>query len=577
MILPRSFERFQKIFCFDFEFSTSCDYLPIPICLVAKEIRTNEVIRVPLSGCKHMDVPYPISSESLFIGYYASAEIGCHLALEWDVPANIIDLFAEFRCHINGRAKYVRAGLIDALTYFGLDSISTAEKEQMRGLAMRGPPFTVNEMDALIDYCESDVIAVETLLHKMAPIVDLERALLRGKYMAALAKVEHVGVPIDLGMLSNLRLNWEEIQRRLIFETNQQYGVFQGTQFRQKKFHEYLVSNKIPWPRLPSGRLNLSDETFKSMASIYPAIEPLQEVRSTLSKMRLSSLTVGKDERNRCLLSAFAAKTGRNQPSNSKFIFGPAVWMRHLIKPKEGFGLAYIDWEQQEFGIAGALSRDGAMITAYQSGDPYLGFAKLAGAVPEHGTKEAYKTERERFKQCALAVQYGMGSGSLAIRIGCTLAYGEELLNLHKKTFPKFWAWIDRVLTIAQWKRRIYTVYGWPLYVERDSNQRSLANFPMQANGAEMLRLAIIFAIERGVRVCAPVHDALLIEARTEELNQAIMLTQEAMKDASRYVLDGFELRSDVKSFIYPQRYEDPRGIGMWNTLISLLKTSELK
>ena len=44
--------------------------------------------------------------------------------------------------------------------------------------------------------------------------------------------------------------------------------------------------------------------------------------------MRLSDLAVGEDGRNRALISMFSSKTGRNQPSNTKFIFGPAVWLR---------------------------------------------------------------------------------------------------------------------------------------------------------------------------------------------------------------------------------------------------------
>src|SRR4029078_4664047 len=84
----------------------------------------------------------------------------------------------------------------------------------------------------------------------------------------------------------------------------------------------------------------------------------------------------------RTLLSAFRARTSRNQPSNTKFIFGPSVWLRGLIKPPPGYGIAYIDWQQQEFGIAAALSRDPRMMEAYRSGDPYLAFAKQAGAAP---------------------------------------------------------------------------------------------------------------------------------------------------------------------------------------------------
>src|SRR5215469_12462371 len=108
------------------------------------------------------------------------------------------------------------------------------------------------------------------------------------------------------------------------------------------------------------------------MARAYPIVAPLLELRSALSQMRPSDLQVGKDGRNRVILSAFQARTGRNQPSNTKFIFGPSVWLRGLIQPVPGYGIAYIDWAQQEFGIAAALSSDPKMMEAYWSGDPYL-------------------------------------------------------------------------------------------------------------------------------------------------------------------------------------------------------------
>ena len=158
------------------------------------------------------------------------------------------------------------------------------------------------------------------------------------------------------------------------------------------------------------------------MARVHPQLNPLRELRGALSQMRLSDLAVGDDGRNRCLLSMFRSKTGRNQPSNTRFIFGPSVWLRGLIQPAEGYGLAYVDWAQQEFGIAAALSGDEAMKIAYETGDPYLAFAKQAGAVPPDATKHSHQSAREQFKACVLAVQYGMGSESLAYRIGQPVA-----------------------------------------------------------------------------------------------------------------------------------------------------------
>src|SRR6202011_1464999 len=147
-------------------------------------------------------------------------------------------------------------------------------------------------------------------------------------------------------------------------------------------------------------------DTFREMARAYPAVAPLRELRHALSDLRLGDLAVGKDGRNRTLLSAFRAKSGRNQPSNTKSIFGPSVWLRGLIKPPPGYGVAYIDWAQQEFGIAAALSGDPLMKEAYRSGDPYLAFAKQAGAAPPDATKYSHKSVRDQFKACLLAVQY---------------------------------------------------------------------------------------------------------------------------------------------------------------------------
>ena len=127
--------------------------------------------------------------------------------------------------------------------------------------------------------------------------------------------------------------------------------------FSQRRFAEWLAREGIPWPRLESGQLALDDDTFRQMARTYPSVSSLRELRHSLGEMRLfEDLAVGSDGRNRCLLSAFRSTSGRNQPSNARFIFGPSVWLRNLIQPREDHAVAYVDWSQQEFGIAAALS-----------------------------------------------------------------------------------------------------------------------------------------------------------------------------------------------------------------------------
>ncbi len=66
-------------------------------------------------------------------------------------------------------------------------------------------------------------------------------------------------------------------------------------------------------------------------------------------------------------------------------------------------------------------------------------------------------------------------------------------------------------------ERQMDTVFGWPLYLSTSPNERTLYNFPMQGNGAEMLRLAAWRMCEAGIIPNMLIHDGVLIEARDEE------------------------------------------------------------
>jgi DNA polymerase I len=562
---------FREIVLVDFEFEIGKGERPVPVCLVAHELRSGRRFRLFQDGFGSAP-PYATGPDVLFVAYYASAELGCHRALGWPMPEHILDLYVEFRNRTNGLALPAGVGLLGALTYFGLDGIGATEKKALQTAIGDGTWRFQYTPEEILDYCETDVVALARLLPAMWPRIDLPRALLRGRYMAAASAMEHFGVPIDLAMLDQLREGWTGIQDDLIAAIDVDYGVYEGRTFKQDLFAAFLRRNGIPWPYLESGKLDLEDGTFRQQAKAYPLIAPLRELRSALSELRLNDLAVGRDGRNRAMLSAFRSKTGRNQPSNSRYIFGPSVWLRGLIKPPPGHAVAYIDYSQQEFGIAAALSGDTAMQAAYRSGDPYLTFGKQAGAIPADATKVSHHSQRELFKQCVLATQYGMQAEALALRIGQPPVVARDLLRAHRETYRIFWNWSDAAVDTAMLTGSLHTVFGWHIHIAELSNPRSLRNFPMQANGAEMLRLACCLATERAIEVCAPVHDAILICAPFERLDADIAAARAAMAEASRIVLSGFELETDVKVVRWPDRYMDPRGAVMWGRVVQLIR-----
>ena len=188
-----------------------------------------------------------------------------------------------------------------------------------------------------------------------------------------------------------------------------------------------------------------------------------------------------------------------------------------------------------------------------------------------NATKQSHKREREVFKTVLLGVGYGMEADALAGHLGILQIEARELLQKHRETYRRFWRWSQNVVDAAMAREPLSTVFGWRLRAAGDANPRSLRNFPMQANGAEMLRIACCLGSERSVHICAPVHDAILIEAPVDEIEAEVARMQSYMQTASRIVLGGLELRTDADISRYPDRYSDPRGTVMWERVGGLL------
>lgn len=148
------------------------------------------------------------------------------------------------------------------------------------------------------------------------------------------------------------------------------------------------------------------------------------------------------------------------------------------------------------------------------------------------------------------------------------------MLDLLARTYPIFAEWREAEVDTALLRGYMGTNYGWTIHVTNNTKPTALKNFPMQAHGAEMLRIDCCLAIERGVQVIAPVHDALMIESSVDQIEAAIRITRGAMAEAAAAVIGtGVWIDTDVNITSYPDRYRDSddRGQAMWERVNSLL------
>jgi DNA polymerase I len=580
-----SLSDFEQVIFNDFEFATKPGEHPDVVCLGWHEWPSGQTYRL---WRDQLDTapPYRIDANVLHVHFVSNAELGCHLSLGWPLPAKVLDLNPVFRRITNGRKVPEGRGLHGALAYFELPpSFDSKRKAELQKRIARGWPFTAEEREEILRYVTSDVDAMVSLLPRMLPLIDLDIALHHGEFVASLARMEHAGVPIDMEVFPLLadESAWRYVRDSMVPTIDAAYGVYAkgpdgDWHFSMERFEQYLNRVGITgWPRTAEGKLSTKRKVFENMTKGLPQLEGLRQLRHARDKMRKIKLAVGSDGRNRTVLWPFKSKTSRTQPKASQWIFSPAVWLRSLIKPGPGQAVAYVDYSSMEFMIAASLSGDPVMIEFYRSGDPYLSFAKRVGTAPKDATKKTHEPLRDRYKTGLLAIQYSVQTETLAGRLGISSFAAHEMLAQHRQLFAVYWQWAEDWLAHALDTGIMRTVLGWECHTGiTEFNGRSIQNFPVQAHGADILRIACVWAARYGIGLRGPIHDAVLIEAPIDRIDADVALMREIMRRASRVVLnpavDGtLELRTDYKIVRYPERYTDPRGDAIWADVLQLL------
>jgi hypothetical protein len=246
--------------------------------------------------------------------------------------------------------------------------------------------------------------------------------------------------------------------------------------------------------------------------------------------------SLGSDNRIRPFFNIYRAQSSRYQPKAKTFPFLWASWIRAVVESPDKI-LIGIDYASQEFLISALLSEDEKMIEAYRSGDPYLYIGKQAGAIPQDGTKESHKKERNIFKWVTLGISYAMTKVGLSRQLTTQLGQdfseeeAENLINLFFRVFPKYKLYTELIQKKYRVQRCIKLPDGWYMFGDND-NIRSVGNMPIQGTGACILRKAIELCQDNKLSVIFPLHDALYIEIDKENYLEKIDLFFKLMKEA---------------------------------------------
>jgi DNA polymerase-1 len=558
-----------------------------PSCFCAIEIdQDGRVVEHRLSAPYPVKPPWDRGDPYLTVGFALSAEAGSMLNIGWTFPLPAIDLYAEYMVTHNTdmsrgeSSKEPGPTLIKACRRYGISRMDETYKSDMRSLAYTKTDHTPEEIALLQDYCIDDCWETLRLFVAMRPDIDLLRAPIRGAFMMEIERMRWRGIPIDMETYHQAGRCAPVVVSRMRLELNRKLGaeVYFQDIFKRSAMFQLMRQHKIPIPVDPkTGKDSCATKLIKSMTETYPLLRHFYEDKRMIDAVKNLKLEIGFDGRNRSWLNPFGTKTGRNNPSTNRYIFGLPHTMRSFMKPSPGMALAQPDFGAQEIGIAAALSGDPQLIEDYHSGDPYRQFAKAS-----LGIESPTKQQRQIYKATVLGRIYGLGVASLARNLGISRSQAQHIIDQMIARYPVLNAWLERICVKAAHGIPITCTLGWSLTATgRQGEERTFLNYPMQGNGSELMRLVIVRASKLNLIGCA--HDSFLIEDTIDRIEQSTTELQDIMRQASRDLFGGFEIRADcdpVKDIVrYPDRFIDEReredGMVHWNWFVTLITEEE--
>src|SRR5258708_2647244 len=483
--------------------------------------------------------PWDRGDPFLTVGFALSAEAGSKLNIDWPFPSPAIDLYAEYMVLHNTEMSRGEDGkqpgptLIGACRRYRVVGMDKTYKEDMRALAYTKTDHTPEEIALLQDYCIEDTRMTMRLFKAMLPRIDLLRAPIRGAFMMEIERMRWGGLPVDMPTYRLTEQRAPLVVPKMREELNHKLGaeVYFHNVFKRKTMLGVMRRNNIPIPIDPKTRKeSCATRLIKSMIDTHPLLKEYYEDKRMIDALKNLKLEIGSDGRNRCWLNPFGQKTGRNNPSTNRSLWGLPHTMRSFLKPGSGMAIAQGDFGSEEIGIAAALSKDPQLMADYLSGDPYRQFAAAS-----LGILNPTEQQRQVYKATVLGQIYGLGATSLARNLGIPKSHAEQIIDQMHVRYPVLNAWLKRITTKAAHAVPIVCTLGWSLTGRgRPREERTFLNFPMQANGAELMRLVIIYAGLSGLRLIGCAHDSFLIEDTIERIEESVRKLQEIMRKASR-------------------------------------------
>ena len=369
-----------------------------------------------------------------------------------------------------------------------------------------------------------------------------------------LAKMEHLGVGVDVGELTKmrdeLRAECDRLKAATIEAAGEDFNINSTKQLREILFDKLGLT---PQKKTKTG-YSTDAATLEKLRDDHPMVDYLlqyrevEKLRSTYGEGLLKE--VGPGDRIRATFNQTVARTGRLSSDKPNLHNIPVRSergrnFRRAFVAGKSKTLLIADYNQIELRCIAHLAEDPGLVGAFEAGDDIHNAtaARIFDVKPDKVDVE----QRSKAKMVSYGLAYGMEAYGLGQRLGIPTGEAQVILDAYFEAFPAVRKYMDD--TVAQARERGYTetLFGRRRRIPelsasnfriRQAGERQAMNAGIQGLAADIFKVALV-ELDRALddsglegEVILQVHDEVVLELPPKELDATRDLVVEVMGSA---------------------------------------------
>jgi len=373
-----------------------------------------------------------------------------------------------------------------------------------------------------------------------------------------LTRMEANGIFLDTPFLHELSVQLQTdidaLEKGIYDQAGETFNLASPKQLGPILFDKLKLVDKPK--KTKTGQYSTAEDVLSYLAKDHPIIADILEWRS-LQKLQSTYVTALPQEINpktgrvHTVYNQAVAATGRlssNNPNLQNIPIrtprGQEVRKAFIAKDSDHVLLA-ADYSQIELRIIAALSKDPAMVAAFQAGQD-IHTATAARVFGVEAT-EVTRAQRSQAKTVNFGIVYGVSAFGLSQQTNLNRTEAKELIDTYYSSYPKLRAYMSDQVDFAREHGYVTTVLGRRRYLKdinsqnavvRGAAERNAVNAPIQGSAADIIKLAMIRLHQKiqdenwQAKMLLQVHDELVFEVPKSELDAFQQIVKKEMEAA---------------------------------------------